>query len=182
MVAQLGQTVIADTESETDTEKENCPPACAGSSDSGNDRSSGCDAGRNGLNEKLRNGDGEGVPFFHSSRFSNVPPTVYFPFPPDKETAHWIGYWGRHLSTSDMKDIFPYQKVNHFPGNFQIGRKDHLWRNFSRFRAKYGNDVFNFLPETYVLPKDLRKLKFAMRKELSPCIYILKPVRFFIHG
>lgn len=30
------------------------------------------------------------------------------------------------------------QKLNHFPGTFQIGRKDRLWRNLQRYMNKYG--------------------------------------------
>ena len=43
---------------------------------------------------------------------------------------------------SDMfKNVKEYQKVNHYPGSFQIGRKDRLWRNMFRMQATNGRLV-----------------------------------------
>ena len=36
--------------------------------------------------------------------------------------------------------ILPHQKVNHFPGTFQIGSKDRLWRNLQKIAARYGRE------------------------------------------
>lgn len=40
--------------------------------------------------------------------------------------------------------VFTFQfffQVNHFPGTFQIGRKDRLWRNLSRMMVHHGKKV-----------------------------------------
>ena len=36
--------------------------------------------------------------------------------------------------------ILPLQKVNHFPGTFQIGWKDRLWRNLQKMAVRYGRE------------------------------------------
>lgn len=51
-------------------------------------------------------------------------------------------------------------QVNHFPGSFQIGRKDKLWYNLTQKAAKHGESVFHeFHPKTYLLPQDLKELR-----------------------
>lgn len=52
-----------------------------------------------------------------------------------------------------------YQRVNHFPGSFNFGRKDRLWINLKAKAEKYGYDVFgNFHPPTFILPQDYTAL------------------------
>jgi tubulin polyglutamylase TTLL4 len=55
-----------------------------------------------------------------------------------------------------LKDVNKFQKCNHFPGVFQIGRKDNLCRNISRLRRvhKYQYDI---CPQTYLLPEDFNR-------------------------
>ena len=52
------------------------------------------------------------------------------------EHYDWLGCWGRHMKAQGFKSIRDYQKLNHFPGSFQIGRKDRLWRNLSKLQVK----------------------------------------------
>ena len=40
------------------------------------------------------------------------------------------------MKAQGFKSIREYQKLNHFPGTFQIGRKDRLWRNLSRLQVE----------------------------------------------
>lgn len=51
------------------------------------------------------------------------------------EHYDWLGCWGRHMKAPGFKSIRDYQKLNHFPGSFQIGRKDRLWRNLSKLQV-----------------------------------------------
>ena len=45
-----------------------------------------------------------------------------------------------HIHTGDrrLKQMMDFQKLNHFPGTFCIGRKDRLTRCLSRFRRRVG--------------------------------------------
>lgn len=92
-----------------------------------------------------------------------------------KKEHDWLGYWGKHMKAPAFKTIRSYQKVNHFPGSFQIGRKDRLWRNLSRLQALYGKKEFGFFPQTYVLPIDLKLLKRAWEEGASKHKWIIKP-------
>ena len=57
-----------------------------------------------------------------------------------KEPKEWVGTWGKHMKSLMFRLILPHQKVNHFPGTFQIGRKDRLWRNLQKMAVKYGRE------------------------------------------
>lgn len=89
------------------------------------------------------------------------------------ESLEWVGYWGRHLKSAQYKSIKPFQKVNHFPGAFHIGRKDRLWMHISEMQEKWGSE-FEIIPYTYVLPKDLQLLKNYLDEDPNNHI-ILKP-------
>jgi len=69
--------------------------------------------------------------------------------------------WG-NPKQDRIKDMNKYQKVNHFPGCWQLGRKDNLWRNISRLKRQYNND-YDFIPNTYLLSCDYER--FAQVKE-----------------
>lgn len=83
---------------------------------------------------------------------------------PQEETVEWIGIWGKHMKSIMFRAIRDGQKMNHFPGTFQIGRKDRLWRNLQKLAAKYGVNEFGIMPKTYVLPHDLKLLKHNWEK------------------
>ena len=46
-----------------------------------------------------------------------------------------------------------YQKMNHFPGCWQLGRKDYMWKNLNKQRRAHP-DAYNFVPMTYIFPFD----------------------------
>ena len=50
-------------------------------------------------------------------------------------------YWGRHLPPDVYSGLKSYQKVNHFPGTWCIGRKDRLATNLMRSRRVHGSKV-----------------------------------------
>lgn len=61
----------------------------------------------------------------------------------------WTGY----IMPPDIKDLNKFQKVNHFPGSTQLGRKDLLWRNMNRLRIKFPNE-FTIAPMSFVLSEE----------------------------
>ncbi|VEL13690.1 unnamed protein product [Protopolystoma xenopodis] len=76
----------------------------------------------------------------------------------------WIGYFGRHLRATSFRDLLGHQKVNHFPGSFQLGRKDRLWINLCQMRSRFGRAEFDFVPRTYCLPRELRRFHDAFER------------------
>lgn len=75
----------------------------------------------------------------------------------------------------DLIASVPLQ-LNHFPGSFQIGRKDRLWRNLLKMQARCGKKEFNFFPQTFILPQDIKLLKKAWEEGASRQKWIVKPV------
>lgn len=69
----------------------------------------------------------------------------------------------------------PFQ-LNHFPGSFQIGRKDRLWRNLLRMQARCGKKEFNFFPQSFILPQDIKLLRKVWEEGASRQKWIVKPV------
>jgi len=49
------------------------------------------------------------------------------------ESKNWNVLWSAPLHVETIKKFNKYQRCNHFPSTWQIGRKDNLWRNFARF-------------------------------------------------
>jgi len=65
-------------------------------------------------------------------------------------------------------------KTRHFPGCWSLGRKDNLWKNFSRMKRSFGKD-YDFCPQTYLLPDDYRR--FQSDRENDPKgLWIVKPM------
>lgn len=49
-----------------------------------------------------------------------------------------------------------YQKMNHFPGCWQLGRKDCMYKNLNKQRRAHP-EAYNFVPTTYIFPFDFER-------------------------
>ncbi|XP_040056788.2 tubulin monoglutamylase TTLL4 isoform X1 [Gasterosteus aculeatus] len=92
-----------------------------------------------------------------------------------KKSHDWLGCWGHHMKSPCFKALAEHQKLNHFPGTFQIGRKDRLWRNLSKMQLRFGKQEFSFFPRTFVLPQDIKLLRKAWEDGGSRQKWIIKP-------
>ncbi|XP_036396690.1 tubulin polyglutamylase TTLL4-like [Megalops cyprinoides] len=92
-----------------------------------------------------------------------------------KRSHDWLGCWGHHMKSPGFRAILEHQKLNHFPGSFQIGRKDRLWRNLSKMQAHFGKREFSFFPRSFVLPQDIKQLRKAWEEGGSRQKWIIKP-------
>ena len=77
-----------------------------------------------------------------------------------------------------LRKLNKYQRYNHFPTCWQLGRKDNLYINYMKMQKKFKNE-FNYMPEKFLLPQDRDLVQEKMReynifniKE----IYIVKPL------
>nr|KAF6498396.1 tubulin tyrosine ligase like 4 [Rousettus aegyptiacus] len=91
-----------------------------------------------------------------------------------KKNDDWLGCWGHHMKSPSFRSIREHQKLNHFPGSFQIGRKDRLWRNLSRMQSRFGKKEFSFFPQSFILPQDAKLLRKAWESS-SRQKWIVKP-------
>ncbi|KAM6200185.1 tubulin monoglutamylase TTLL4 isoform 1-T1 [Sarcoramphus papa] len=92
-----------------------------------------------------------------------------------KKSNDWLGCWGHHMKSPSFRSIREHQKLNHFPGSFQIGRKDRLWRNLLKMQARCGKKEFNFFPQSFILPQDIKLLRKAWEEGASRQKWIVKP-------
>ena len=53
-----------------------------------------------------------------------------------------------------LRELNHYQRFNHFPMTWQLSRKDNLYRNYYKLHTRFPDD-YKYMPETYVLPKEL---------------------------
>jgi hypothetical protein len=90
----------------------------------------------------------------------------------DSDFDLWNVAWGRHLRGSEYANLHAFQKVNHFPGSGNLGRKDLLHANLFNAQLRYGKEVYGFFPEAFIMPYDLDK--FQRVKHLNQ-VYISKP-------
>ena len=67
----------------------------------------------------------------------------------------WNVLWGM-ASKVTLQDMDKYQKVNHFPNCWSIGRKDNLWINLSKMKRNFPKE-YSFIPNTYLLAYDYKR-------------------------
>eukprot|EP01012_Entosiphon_sulcatum_P031787 TRINITY_DN40498_c0_g1_i1.p1 TRINITY_DN40498_c0_g1~~TRINITY_DN40498_c0_g1_i1.p1 ORF type:complete len:801 (-),score=75.10 TRINITY_DN40498_c0_g1_i1:22-2397(-) len=88
----------------------------------------------------------------------------------------WNVLWAKRVSSETFESIHEFQRVNHFPGTWGIGRKDLLARNLYRMRRKFGEEAYCFFPPTYVLPEDSKALAADWGSFGRKPTVIVKPV------
>ncbi|XP_053690875.1 tubulin polyglutamylase TTLL13-like [Sabethes cyaneus] len=90
------------------------------------------------------------------------------------ENEHWNVCWTDSLVGVDFcRDMRRFQKINHFPGMFEICRKDLLARNLNRMLKLFPIE-YQIFPKTWVFPADLGEAIAYSRTHRSKT-YILKP-------
>jgi len=78
----------------------------------------------------------------------------------------------------EFKKLNEMVKINQFPAMHELGRKDRLFQNFAAMRKKFGKKEFNFMPHTYILPNDKKKIakQMAMNRDR---FWIIKPPNLY---
>ncbi|KAL4506542.1 hypothetical protein ABPG72_000113 [Tetrahymena utriculariae] len=93
-----------------------------------------------------------------------------------RSNADWNIKWQDfYINEDDLRKMLPYQKINHFPGSYNLGKKNYLGKNLSKMRLKFPDD-FDFCPRTWLLPyqyEDLRNF-YEKNKSKKP-VFIVKP-------
>ncbi|XP_058812370.1 tubulin polyglutamylase TTLL5 isoform X2 [Topomyia yanbarensis] len=81
---------------------------------------------------------------------------------------------GIHLKPDILRNLAPYQRVNHFPRSYELTRKDRLYKNIERMQHLRGLKHFDIVPQSFLLPQDYKELIAAHNKCRGP--WIVKPV------
>lgn len=70
---------------------------------------------------------------------------------------HFNALWTSALAGDEFSRLRldRFQKVNHFPGTWELGRKDRLYRNVARMRRRQGAEhEFDIMPRSFMYPRD----------------------------
>lgn len=87
----------------------------------------------------------------------------------------WLVMWsGPRMRDKEYQGLHELQRVNHFPGSTELTRKDRICVHFERMAKRFGREGFDFLPETYVLPKQMDEF-LAVHEAKPDHIWIVKP-------
>uniref|UniRef100_A0A8C5M5L8 Tubulin--tyrosine ligase-like protein 5 n=1 Tax=Leptobrachium leishanense TaxID=445787 RepID=A0A8C5M5L8_9ANUR len=84
-------------------------------------------------------------------------------------------WMGPKLNPAICKNVASFQKVNRFPNTRELGRKDSLCKNIRALRLITRSHRFDFMPKSYLLPKEYEGLKQAFQKRPGQ-LWIKKPV------
>ena len=90
-----------------------------------------------------------------------------------KDKDHFNAVWASPMKVNSFHNFKAYQKVNHFPGTWELGRKDRLYRNISKMRRRHG-DKFDILPFAFELPGDFDEFLKDWERRPNQW-YIMKP-------
>jgi len=91
----------------------------------------------------------------------------------ETEEGDFTLYLSSDITPKVLLDFDPYQRYNHHPGSWQLGRKDNLWRNISHMKRAFGPE-YDFCPATFLLPEDFPR--FQRERDAHPnALWILKP-------
>lgn len=81
--------------------------------------------------------------------------------------------WGNILEANEFKELNEFQRVNHFPGTWELGTKSNLYRNVAHMRRLKG-EAFDIIPRFFRLPRDYDEFKKDVERNPTR-LYIQKP-------
>jgi len=93
--------------------------------------------------------------------------------------VQWNAAWTKHPTTEGFERLNRFQKVNHFPGSWCIGRKDRLMRCIGRAKRAVGgqpgvpSDAFDIIPAGWILPTEYNS--WRRQAEDKNQVFIIKP-------
>lgn len=68
------------------------------------------------------------------------------------EALDWDVFWTDNAVPPEvLSKMEPHQKINHFPGMFNLARKNLMGRYLMKMRKKFADD-YTFFPMTWMLP------------------------------
>ena len=90
------------------------------------------------------------------------------------EGKNWNVFWG-FVKPETLKNMNQFQKTNHFPGCWHLGRKDNLYRHVLRMKQKF-DDQYDFIPKTYLLSNEYKRFLIIRKNSDNKALWIMKPV------
>lgn len=77
-----------------------------------------------------------------------------------------------------MRNILPWQIINHCPGMPNIARKNRMGQNLNKMQIEFPQE-YNYYPKTWVLPNDMAEFRNQFDESdgsaIGGRVYIIKP-------
>ena len=75
------------------------------------------------------------------------------------ENCDWdIAWFDGPISIRLLTKMWAHQRTNHFPGIYNLARKNCLGRHLMRMQKTFPSE-YDFFPQTYILPTELKDFK-----------------------
>eukprot|EP00927_Polykrikos_kofoidii_P082165 TRINITY_DN8097_c0_g2_i1.p1 TRINITY_DN8097_c0_g2~~TRINITY_DN8097_c0_g2_i1.p1 ORF type:complete len:673 (+),score=77.30 TRINITY_DN8097_c0_g2_i1:180-2198(+) len=91
------------------------------------------------------------------------------------DTKQWLLLWSNHPPPEVLQSMNPFQRTNHFPGSWHLGRKDLLWQSISKMQRQHGSS-FAITPQGFNLPKASETWNMSRLRQ-PDALWIWKPCR-----
>ena len=95
------------------------------------------------------------------------------------EGNEWNVLWtSQSIKSYIYEAMNEYQKINHFPMSNELTRKDRLCENIVKMQERFGKEVFNILPDSYILPDEFADFYshfHSLRSKEQTNMWIIKP-------
>jgi len=99
--------------------------------------------------------------------------------------VQWNCSWAKHPTTAGFEALNRFQKVNHFPGSWCIGRKDRLMRCIGRAKRTLSSPAnqnlgvpsnsFDIVPGGWILPAEYNSWRRSAEENNGRNVFIIKP-------
>eukprot|EP00928_Gymnodinium_smaydae_P038235 TRINITY_DN26413_c0_g1_i1.p1 TRINITY_DN26413_c0_g1~~TRINITY_DN26413_c0_g1_i1.p1 ORF type:complete len:874 (-),score=159.48 TRINITY_DN26413_c0_g1_i1:61-2682(-) len=89
------------------------------------------------------------------------------------DSNKWSLYWGPHPTPALLRAFHPFQRANHFPASWHLGRKDLLCKNTRKFKRQWPAH-FDIAPVGFVLPEE-HQAWITAREQNPNALWIWKP-------
>ena len=91
------------------------------------------------------------------------------------ESHDWNIMWvGTNAKPYLYQGLNEFQKINHFPHSNEVTRKDKLCENIVKMQETHGKDLYNIIPDTYILPDEFADFYNDFKRNKGK--WIIKPV------
>lgn len=90
------------------------------------------------------------------------------------EQKDWdIAWFDGAISLKLLQKMWPHQRTNHFPGMYNLARKNCLGRHLMRMQKWFPED-YDFFPQTFMCPTDYKEFKSQITAKRNKT-FIVKP-------
>ena len=96
----------------------------------------------------------------------------------NRENEWDVGWYDVPPKENDLMNLIKsmhfHQRINHYPGIYNITKKNALGNNLNKL-AKLIPQEFDFFPETYMMPHDYKEFSKYIENQKNPRTFICKP-------